>query len=471
MDAWGRRMVASSGGIIATRCRLESVRTAIAREELQLQVAIIGLGYVGAVTAACLAKLGIDVVGVDTDRHKVDAIAAGRSPIAEPGLDELLAAAVASRRLTTGSLRDAVQRSDVIMIAVGTPSAPSGALDLSAVHRVADEIGASLPRDGRFRTIVVRSTVLPGSTDADVRPRLEAGSGMTAGIEFGLATNPEFLRESSSIRDFFEASRTVIGADDERSARMVSDVYAGVEAPIFVVPIRTSEMVKYTDNAFHAVKIAFANEIASFARANDVDGRDVMKVMMADDRLNISTAYLRPGYAFGGSCLPKDLRAITDCARKTDVDLPLLQAALASNVAHFERGVRLVEETGLRRVGLLGLSFKSSTDDLRESPAVALAERLLGKGYRLSIYDDDIHPDRLRGANRDFIEQHLPHLREVLSDSLRSTLAASEVIVLTKLWPAVAELPSMLRDDQVLIDLVGLPAGAEPPARYAGIGW
>ena len=437
-----------------------------------MNVAIVGLGYVGAVTAACLARLGQTVIGVDTDPHKVEAIAAGRSPIDEPGLDELLAEAVAAGRLTTGTIAEAVERSDVIMIAVGTPSAPSGALDLAALSRVTDEIGGALKADGRFRTVVVRSTVLPGTTDAEVLPRLESRSGMRAGIDFGLATNPEFLRESSSIRDFFEASRTVIGADDERSAQAVSAVYDGVAAPVFVVPIRTSEMIKYTDNAFHAVKIAFANEIASFARANGVDGREVMRVMRADDRLNISTAYLRPGYAFGGSCLPKDLRAITDRARKTDVDLPLLDAALSSNAAHFERGVRLVEESGLRNVGLLGLSFKSATDDLRESPAVGLAERLLGKGYRLSIYDEDIHPDRLRGANRAFIDEHLPHLRDLLSESLDATLAASDVIVLTKIWPDMENLAARLRDDQVLVDLVGLPAGSdELTDRYAGIGW
>ena len=437
-----------------------------------MNVAIVGLGYVGAVTAACLASLGRSVVGVDTDPHKVEAIAAGHSPIAEPGLDELLGEAVAAGKLTTGTIAEAVERSDVIMIAVGTPSAPSGALDLAALNRVTEEIGAALPKDGRFRTVVVRSTVLPGTTDADVRPRLESASGMRAGIDFGLATNPEFLRESSSIRDFFEASRTVIGADDERSAEAVREVYDGVLAPIFVVPIRTSEMVKYTDNAFHAVKIAFATEIASFARANGVDGRDVMRVMTADDRLNISTAYLRPGYAFGGSCLPKDLRAITDRARKTDVDLPLLDAALSSNAAHFERGVRLVEAAGKRDVGLIGLSFKSATDDLRESPAVGLAERLLGKGYRLSIYDEDIHPERLRGANRAFIEEHLPHLGELLSESLDATLAASDVVVLTKIWPDVENLAARLRDDQVLVDLVGLPAGTDQlTERYAGIGW
>jgi GDP-mannose 6-dehydrogenase len=437
-----------------------------------LKIAIIGLGYVGAVTVGCLAKLGRDVIGVDTDAHKADAIASGRSPISEPGLDELLAEGVADGRITTVGIVDAVVASDVIMIAVGTPSAPSGALDLTALLRVTDQIGRALPHDGRFRTVVVRSTVLPGTTDEEVRPRLEAESGLRAGVDFGLATNPEFLRESSSIRDFFEASRTIIGADDERSAQALRDVYSGVDAQIFVLPIRTSEMVKYTDNAFHAVKIVFANEIASFARAHGVDGRDVMSMMTADDRLNLSAAYLRPGYAFGGSCLPKDLRAITDRARKSDIDLPLLQAALASNASHFERGVRLVEAAGRRRIGLLGLSFKSSTDDLRESPAVALAERLLGKGYQLSIYDEDIHPERLRGANRTFIDQHLPHLGQLLSESLDATLASSDVVVLTKLWPDVENLAARLRDDQVLVDLVGVPAGADALSeRYAGIGW
>lgn len=437
-----------------------------------MNIAIIGLGYVGAVTAACLAHLGSCVIGVDTDNHKTSAISAGRSPIAEPGLDELLGAGVAAGRLRTGLLEEAVSASDVIMIAVGTPSAASGALDLTAVNRVAEEIGSALPHDGRFRTVVVRSTVLPGTTSDQVKPRIETASGLKAGVGFGLATNPEFLRESSSIRDFFEASRTVIGADDERSGEMLRRAYAGVESPIFVVPIRASEMIKYTDNAFHAVKIAFANEIASFARASGVDGREVMRIMMADDRLNISTAYLRPGYAFGGSCLPKDLRAITDRGRKTDVDLPLLNAALASNTAHFERGVRLIEATGARSVGLLGLSFKSSTDDLRESPAVALAERLIGKGYKVSIYDNDIHPVRLRGANQAFIERHLPHLAQLLSESLDATLAESELVVITKLWSEIEQLPQRLRPNQSVIDLVGAAFGPrELPDRYFGIGW
>lgn len=437
-----------------------------------MKVAVIGLGYVGAVTAGCMARLGRTVVGVDTDAHKANAIAAGHSPISEPGLDELIAEGVASERLRVDDLRQAVAESDLVMIAVGTPSAPSGALDLSAVLRVCTEIGQALPDDGRHRTVVVRSTILPGSTDELIRPALEAASGRTAGEGFGLATNPEFLREGSSIRDFFEATRTIIGADDERSAEMVKAAYQGIDAPTFVVPIRTSELVKYTDNAFHAVKIAFANEIASVARRFGVDGRQVMGLMTADNRLNISPAYLRPGYAFGGSCLPKDLRALTDRALKSDLDVPLLAAALPSNAAHFERGVALVEATGARRVGILGLSFKASTDDLRESPAVALAERLLGRGYELSIYDEDVRPNALRGSNRAFIDEHLPHLGRLLSDSLDATLAASQAIVITKLWPAIETLGGRLRPGQAVVDLTGVPWNAEEtPGSYAGIGW
>ena len=437
-----------------------------------MHIAIVGLGYVGTVTAACLAQLGHTVVGFDRDAAKVEEVGRGRSPIAEPGLDELLAEGVANGRLRVGDIREALVRAEVVMVAVGTPSAPSGALDLTALLRATEEIGDSLPHDGRFRTVVIRSTVLPGTLEGEVGPCLERASGLRVGLEVGLAMNPEFLREGSSIHDFYEASRTIIGADSQRSADQVRAVYDNVAAPIEVVPIRTAEMLKYTDNAFHATKIAFANEIASFARAHDVDGREVMRLMVADDRLNISPAYLRPGYAFGGSCLPKDLRALMDRARKSDLDLPLLGAGLPSNAAHFERGVRLVEGTGKRNLALLGLSFKASTDDLRESPAVALAERLLGRGYRIAIYDPDVHPELLRGANRAFIEQHLPHLAALLRGSLDDALSGSEAVIIAKRWPEIDTLAERLTAGQQIVDLVGIPAlEAVGNERYAGIGW
>jgi GDP-mannose 6-dehydrogenase len=435
-------------------------------------VAVFGLGYVGAVTAGCLARLGRSVIGVDADAVKADAVASGRSPISEPGLDELLAEGVRQGRIRVAGVDEAVRDADVVMIAVGTPSAPSGALGLDAVTRVAEEIGAALPRDGRYRTVVVRSTVLPGTTEGEIQPRLESASGMRAGEAFGLAMNPEFLRESSSIRDFFEASRTVVGANHPRAAEQVQQAYAGLAAPFVVVPIATAEMVKYTDNAFHALKISFANEIASFARTFGIDGRQAMELMMSDDRLNISTAYLRPGYAFGGSCLPKDLRALTDRARKSDLDLPLLSATLESNVAHFERGVALVEGAGGRSVALLGLTFKRATDDLRESPAVGLAERLVGRGYDLRIYDPDLEPDRLRGANRAYMEAHLPHLNALLCRSLADALDGADTVVVTKRWPDVDRLADALAPTQRVVDLVGVPQlDAAVGERYAGIGW
>ena len=436
-----------------------------------MNVAIIGLGYVGAVSAACFASLGHRVVGIDTDHHKANAIRSGRSPVAEPGLDDLVAEQVAAGRLTVGELGDSIGDVELILVAVGTPSAPSGALDLRAVERVCSEIGRALPQDGRYRVIAIRSTVLPGTVDTLLRPTLEAASGRVAGQDFGIATNPEFLREGSGVADFFGASRTVIGADDQASGEALARLYAEVDAPTIVVPVRVAEMAKYTDNAYHALKIAFANEIGSFARCFGVDGRAVMDVMTSDARLNISAAYLRPAYAFGGSCLPKDLRALDERARKADLDLPLLHSAMESNRAHFERGVRLVEESGGRRVAMVGLSFKPQTDDLRESPAVALAERLLGRGYHLSIFDDDVHPAALRGANRAFIEEQLPHLGELLSTSLEASVATSDVVVVTKRSPAAKRLPELLRPEHTVVDLAGIEWNPASPGHYVGIAW
>ncbi|MGH2407864.1 MAG: nucleotide sugar dehydrogenase [Candidatus Limnocylindrales bacterium] len=442
---------------------------AIDRED-GLSVAILGLGYVGAVTAGCLARLGRVVFGVEVDPVKLEAVRAGRSPVSEPGLDELLAEGVRAGRIGIAELGEAVRRADVVMVSVGTPTASSGVMDLAAVERACTEIGAALPIDGRFRAIVVRSTVLPGTIDELVRPSLARSA--PDGAQYGIAVNPEFLREGSGIRDFFEASRTIIGADDARTGALVEAAFTGLSAPVFQVSIRTAELAKYADNAFHALKIAYANEIASFARASDIDGREVMRLLAADDRLNVSAAYLRPGFAFGGSCLPKDLRALAARARTIGLPLPLIEAALTSNAAHLERAIGLVEGFGRRPVALLGLSFKAATDDLRESPAVALAEALLQRGYPLAIFDEDVLPDQLRGANRRFIDEHLPHLGRLLAASLESALEGSGIVVISKWFSAVERLDGLLRDDQVLVDLVGLPiAAALPRARYAGIGW
>ena len=411
-------------------------------------------------------------MGVELDQLKADAIRAGRAPVAEPGLDEILAEAIAEGRLEVTDLKRAVAEAEVVMVAVGTPSASDGTLDLTAVERVCRQIARALPDDGRFRTVVIRSTVLPGTTRGTIRPILEEAAGRQAGVDFGLATNPEFLREGSGVADFFAASRTVIGADDERSAAAASAVYAALDAPLNVVAVATSELVKYTDNAFHALKITFANEIASFARAHAVDGREVMRLMTSDERLNISPAYLRPGFAFGGSCLPKDVRALVARAASAEVELPLLSAMLPSNAAHFERGLALVESVAQPPICLLGLSFKSGTDDLRESPAVALAEALIARGHVLSIYDEDVTPDSVRGTNRAYIEAHLPHIAQLLRPSLEEALAGAGTIVVTKLWPAIDGLPGRLRPEQVVVDLLGVPWATDSvAARYVGIGW
>ncbi|HEY2915592.1 MAG TPA: nucleotide sugar dehydrogenase [Candidatus Limnocylindrales bacterium] len=395
-------------------------------------ITIAGLGYVGSVSAACLAKLGHTIIGSDAVPAKMDEVGHGRAPIAEPGLDDLLASAVASGRLSVAAIPDAVPRADLVMVAVGTPSRPDGSLDTADLLRVVEEIGAALPADGRHRTVVIRSTVLPGTVQGPVRAALERTSGLTVGTDVGLAMNPEFLREGSSVRDFFETSRTIVGAEDEPSFAALRAAYAGLEAPLFEVPTAVAELAKYADNAYHAVKIAFANEVGSIAESVGISPSDVLDLLASDRRLNISTAYLRPGMAFGGSCLPKDLRAVQALGRRQSLELPLLGSVLTSNRAHLDRLVARIDAGGSRDVALLGLSFKDSTDDLRESPAVALAQALIERGYQLRIYDPDVHPEMLRGANRRFMEAHLPHLLELLTTSPEAAIGATGTVVVTK---------------------------------------
>ena len=344
-------------------------------------VSIFGLGYVGAVSAACFADRGIRVVGVDPSPVKVEMIQAGRSPIIEEGLDELVAKGIESGRLTaTDDWRRAIRDTDLSLICVGTPSNSNGSLDLSAVRRVAEDIGTALGEKNGYHVVIVRSTMLPGSTEEVVIPTLEKFSGKKAGVHFGVCYNPEFLREGSSIRDFAKPPFTVIGGAEERAIEAAQKLYATVEAPLFRVPIRVAEMVKYTSNAFHALKVAFANEIGLLCRAQGIDSHQVMDIFVQDQKLNISPYYLKPGYAFGGSCLPKDLRALLHHGRTLDVHPPVLEAILPSNERHIDAAYQMIRQTGSKRVGVLGLSFKAGTDDLRESPIVTLVERLIGRG-------------------------------------------------------------------------------------------
>jgi GDP-mannose 6-dehydrogenase len=437
-----------------------------------MKVAIFGLGYVGCVTAACLARNGVEVVGVDVNPLKVDQLNAGESPVLEPGLDELISKAVANGNLNaTLDGRSAVLETDASLVCVGTPSNSNGSLDTSHVESVCAEIGQALAGRSDWHLVVIRSTVLPGTVEERIIPLLEQHSGLEAGDSFGVCVNPEFLREGTAIEDYFAPSFVVIGESDPRSGETLERLYEPVSAPRFRTTIRTAEMVKYACNAFHAIKVAFANEIGSIARQNDVDGGQVMEIFCADTVLNVSSAYLRPGFAFGGSCLPKDLRALLYRATEQDVQVPLLEGALASNQVHIQRGIDLVERSGCKRPGVLGLSFKNGTDDVRESPAVVLIETLVGRGYDVSVFDDDVDPDRLIGANRAALERELPHIARLMRSSIDEVLAESDLVVVTKSSSKFRGIGTRLRNGQKLIDLVGLQRDGVGDAAYEGICW
>ena len=443
-----------------------------------MRISVLGLGYVGCVTAACLAHEGHDVVGVDVNRQKVELLSLGQAPVVEPGLDALVQSTVAAGRLRVSTdAAAAVRASDISLVCVGTPSNDNGSLNLTYVENVCREIGAALAGRDAYHVVVIRSTVLPGTVETRLIPLLEEASGRCAGRDFGVVMNPEFLREGSAIRDYLAPSLVVIGQIDARAGDLVRELYAPVDAPVVQTPLAQAEMVKYASNAFHALKVVFANEIGTVCKAHGLDGRQVMDLVGADRKLNISTAYLTPGNAFGGSCLPKDLRALLHRAKELDLECDVLNAVLPSNQRQVERGIRLVEATKRKRVGVLGLSFKQSTDDLRESPAITLVETLVGRGYQVSIFDDNVELSRLVGANKSFLERELPHIASLMRASIDDVLAASDVIVVTQGGAAFHDVPRRLRPDHTLIDLVGVAEngvaknGVDRPAAYAGICW
>jgi GDP-mannose 6-dehydrogenase len=431
------------------------------------------MGYVGCVSAACLARDGHDVIGVDLSPAKLELIRGGKAPIVEEGIQELTREAVAAGRLTvTDNAAEAIARSELTFICVGTPSSANGAQDLSAVLRVAETIGEALASKQQFHTIVLRSTVTPGTTRDLVGHALQARSGRRAGQDFGLCFQPEFLREGSSIRDYDKPPFTLVGGDSERSLAELRDLFGHLPCEFITTDIRTAETLKVVCNAFHAMKITFANEIGRVASALQVDGRQVMSLVCRDTRLNISPAYLKPGFAFGGSCLPKDLRALTYLGRSQDVETPLLSAILPSNQLHIERVVERVLADKRRRVGLLGLSFKPGTDDLRESPLVTLAERLLGKGMKLAIHDPEVSLSRLIGANKSYIEEAIPHLGELLKPSAEEVVRGADVIIVGQGLPAMLDaVYEHGKAEQLFIDLVGSAEPARTAARYWGVCW
>jgi GDP-mannose 6-dehydrogenase len=438
-----------------------------------MRVSVFGLGYVGCVSAASFAGDGHEVVGVDVNAGKVAAVNAGHSPIVEPGLDELLSQSVKEGRLrATVDTADAVCNSDVSLLCVGTPSRRNGSLDLSYLQRVSEQIGEVLKNKPGYHVVVVRSTVLPGTTHEMVIPALERTSGKKYGEGFGVSVNPEFLREGTALKDFRKPPLTLVGHNHAADATGTIGLYQEIDAPLISTSIRVAEMMKYTSNTWHALKVVFANEIGNLCKKLDVDSHEVMDIFCRDEKLNLSPYYLKPGFAFGGSCLPKDVRALQYRAKEVDVELPLISQILPSNRQQIQNALEQVLETGKRTVGLLGFSFKAGTDDLRESPMVILAEALLGKGLSLRIYDKNVSLAKLVGANKEYIEKQIPHLSSLLCDTIDEVIDGSEVVIVGNQAPEFCEAVERCRPGQIIIDLVRLPlVGSLLQADYRGICW
>ena len=432
-----------------------------------------GLGYVGAVSCGCLPELGHQVIGVDTNPLKVEMINAGQSPVVEEGINELIEAAVRRGDLrATADLEDAVLNSDVSLISVATPSNPNYSPNLSAVDAVVRSIGQALRKKSSPHVLVLRSTVPPGTTDERILPILLEASGRRIGEGLSLVFNPEFLREGSSVKDFHQPPQTIIGSLDEAGYAALEQMYAGLPGAVVRTSNKVAESVKYLCNVFHALKIVFANEAGSVLKAYGMDGREVMKIFCQDTQLNISAAYMRPGFAFGGSCLPKEVKGFITLARERDVQIPAMGGLLDSNEVHIKRAYDLIARDGRKRVALFGLAFKPGTDDMRDSPLVALAERLLGKGFELAIFDNYVKISRLLGKNKDFIEREIPHLDRLLCEDARDALARAEVIVVGHADAATRALIAAQAAGKRIVDLSGYAELRQATgADYEGICW
>lgn len=437
-----------------------------------MRISVFGLGYVGAVSAACLASDGNTVIGVDKNRTKVDLINQGKSPIIETGVDALIQSTSAAGRLSaTVDAARAIAGTEMSLVCVGTPSESNGSLNLEHIRNVCTEMGSAIGLLSRYHLVVIRSTVLPGTMRQVVIPILEQASGRRVGADFGVCFNPEFLREGTAVKDYYHPPKTVVGEFDSRVGDQLLALYSGLDAPVIRTSLETAEMVKYVDNTWHALKVGFANEIGAICKPLGIDSFEVMDIFCQDTKLNLSSYYLKPGYAFGGSCLPKDVRALRYKAKALDVEAPILNAILISNDAHVRRGIDLVLQQGKRRVGVLGFSFKAGTDDLRESPLVELIERLLGKGYDLLVYDKNVSLARLTGANRDYILNHIPHIANLMRETMNEVLAHADVVVIGNSSPEFAGVPNGLRPGQKVIDLVRIDRSAHASDQYEGICW
>ena len=438
-----------------------------------MNVSVFGLGYVGSVSAASFAADGHTVVGVDVNADKVASLNEGRSPIVEKGLDDLIRDNTANGRLrATTSTADAVRDTELSLICVGTPSRKNGSLDLTYLERVAEQIGEALRNKDDYHVVVVRSTVLPGTTHDVVIPALERTSGKKYGTGFGVTVNPEFLREGTAIHDFRNPPLTLVGHNYRSDAEPTRALYAKVDAPMQTTTIRTAEMMKYASNTWHALKVTFANEIGNVCKRLKIDSHEVMDIFCKDQKLNLSAYYMKPGFAFGGSCLPKDVRALQYRAKEMDLEMPVIQAILGSNQLQIQHAFDEIVDTGKKKVGLLGFSFKAGTDDLRESPIVILAEALLGKGYQLCIYDKNVSLARLVGANKEYINTQIPHLSSLLTETIDEVLDKSEVIVVGNGAPEFGDALTRTRPGQIILDLVRVKTPREQiKADYRGICW
>jgi len=438
-----------------------------------MNISIFGLGYVGCVSAACLARNGHKVMGVDVNQDKVNILNSGRSPVVEKDIDEIIKEVVKTKRLiSTADAIEAVRNSEISMICVGTPGKENGSLDLKYIKRVCAEIGSGLQEKDTYHVVAVRSTVLPGSVEGEVIPGLEKTSGKKAGADFGVCMNPEFMREGSSVYDFYHPPMIIIGEFDKRSGDTVNDIYTGIDAPVIRTSIKVAEMIKYVNNAFHGLKVCFANEIGNICKKLGIDSHQVMEIFCEDRSLNLSPYYLKPGFAFGGSCLPKDLRALLYKGHREDLELPLLSSILDSNENQVKIGINLIRKTKKKKIGIFGFSFKPGTDDLRESPMVELIETLLGKGYEISIYDRNVSIAKIFGANKQYIEKEIPHISSLMCSSMEKVLSRSEVLVIGNNSEEFKKIPKLMREGQIMIDLARIIDGKSGTKKeYEGICW
>lgn len=437
-----------------------------------MRISIFGLGYVGAVSAGCLAQEGHSVIGVDPYQPKVDLINGGSTPVIEDDIGDIVAKAVEIGALrATADIRDAVNNTEMSFICVGTPSLLNGALNLKYVRNVCEQIGNVIKEKEGFHVVVARSTMLPGSMRDVVIPTLQDASGKKAGSGFGVCNNPEFLREGTAVYDFYNPPKTVIGETDSKSGDMLASIYQRMDAPLIRTDVQTAEMVKYSDNVWHALKVGFANEIGNISKAVGIDGHEVMEIFCQDTKLNLSPYYMKPGFAFGGSCLPKDVRALTYKAHSLDIDVPILDSIMISNKYQIEKGLKMIIEKGNRNIGILGFSFKAGTDDLRESPLVEVIERLLGKGYNLKLYDRNVNLASLVGANRDYILNQIPHISRLMVGSIDEVMEHAGTVVIGNGDSEFSSVFGRLKDGQVIVDLVRITPDRSQDGRYDGICW